>query len=52
MRIGFVAEEEVAGERIVEVHWLFDQPKANHTSIEIHVHLGVTADPGDMVDPW
>jgi hypothetical protein len=40
----------VARELVVEVHRLFDQPKAEDARVEIEVSLRVPNDAGDVVD--
>ncbi len=49
-RTGFVAEIEVIGAGIVEVHGLLHQPQAEDARIEIEIALRRTGDGGDVVD--
>jgi hypothetical protein len=38
------------GRRVIEVDGQLDQPKSQHTGIEVEVSLRVTRNRGDMVD--
>src|SRR5207245_11131341 len=45
-----VAEVEMVGLRIVEIHGALHQPEAEHAHVEVEVLLRVTRDRGDVVD--
>ena len=47
---GLVAEIEVIGAGIVEVHGLLDEPQAERPGVEVAVAAGVAGDRGDVVD--
>ena len=42
---------EVIGGGIVEVDGQFDQPKSQHTGVEVEISLRVSSDRGDVMDP-
>ena len=46
---GLVAEVEVIGLGVVEVHGALDQPEAEHAGVEVEIALGIPRDGGDMV---
>ena len=45
-----IAEIEVPGGRVVEIHRLLDQAQAEHAAVEVEIAAGGTGDGGDVVN--